>query len=182
MIEQYNRKYLMQIWEDRETFVADFQDSGLDEDNLISEESLKKLFLLLYARYGNNPIANQDENQFKYKVYSIVYQYGPTWQRKIEIQKTLRGLSETDLLTGQKTINNHAFNPSTAPSTSTLDELPKIDAQTTSINKRSKLDAYNTLWNILETNVTANFLDKFKDLFMKVVAPQHPLLYESEED
>ena len=37
---------------------------------LLKDSSINNLFYLLYARYGNSPIANADVNQFKYKVYS----------------------------------------------------------------------------------------------------------------
>ena len=42
------------------------------------------------AKYGNNPIANKDINQFKYKLFSTVFMYGPTWAKRLDIQKILR--------------------------------------------------------------------------------------------
>lgn len=100
---------------------------------------------MLYARYGNNPIANRDTHQFKFKIFSIIYQYGPTWEKRLAIQEDLRGLSGDDLLKGTKAIYNSALNPSTAPSTGSLDELTYINSQNTTNYKKSKMDAYAQL-------------------------------------
>ena len=51
-------------------------------------------------------------------------------------------MSEDDLVKGSKQIVNHSYNPSTAPSTSTLEELTTINEQNTNNYKKGKLDAY----------------------------------------
>lgn len=68
--------------------------------------------------------------------------YGPAWERRLEIQDTLRTMSEDELIKGSKQIVNHSYNPSTAPSTSTLEELTTINEQNTNNYKKGKLDAY----------------------------------------
>jgi hypothetical protein len=123
-----------------------------------------------------------DENQFKYKLFSTIWQFAPTWIKKLNIQSDLRGLSEADLLKGAKTIHNHAFNPSTEPSTATLEELTYINDQDTTNYKRSKMDAYAQIWNLLVTDVTENFLSRFSHLFKKFVGPEHPVVYATEEN
>lgn len=42
------------------------------------------------------------------------------------------------------------------------------------------MEAYAQLAALLETDVTEDFLNKFKYLFIKVAAPDYPLLYETE--
>lgn len=37
------------------------------------------------------------------------------------------------------------------------------------------------LWNMLDSNITDDFLKKFRPLFKIVVYPENPLLYEEEE-
>lgn len=76
MIPQYDTKLMTEIWEEAEDFVYDYKHVGIP--TTISDANATTLFYLLYARYGNNPIANYDENQFKYKMFSIIFQYGPT--------------------------------------------------------------------------------------------------------
>lgn len=163
------------IYESAEDFIAEFNDGPFEVDNV----DLELVFYLLYGRYGNSHISYSDENQFKFALFSKVFQYGPTWAKKLEVQGKLRGLSETELVVGSKAIHNHSFNPSTAPTTSTLEELPTINDQNTTNYKKSKMEAYATLLSLLETDVTEQFINKFKSLFIVVAAGPAPLLYET---
>ena len=86
-------------------------------------------------------------------------------------------MSEDDLRESAKAIYNHSYNPSTAPSTDTLDELTTINDQNVTKHKRSRTDAYALLLSLLETDVTGEFLDKFKKLFITIVEPELPLWY-----
>lgn len=149
----------------------DLEDSGM----LTNEQ----LYYLLYARYGNRHIAMSDENRFIYALWSIVFQYGPTVSKKLGIQIGLRDLSIEELKTGSKAIYNHSFNPSTEPSTASLEELTTIDNQNTTQYKKSDMEAYANLLALLETDVLEEFLAKFSKLFIKVVAPDYPLYYET---
>ena len=149
---------------------------------IIKQATATNLFYLLYANYGNSHIASSDETQFLYRLFSIIFMYGPTWEKRLDIQANLRALTEADLLQGAKQIINHAYNPGTEPSTGDLEELEAINEQNTNNYKRSKLDAYGALWDLLSLDVTKAFLDKFKDLFIKVIASGKPLLYVTEED
>lgn len=178
MTPMYNTKTFTQIYEDQENFLSDYNEIGLG--GIDDEKLVVKLFYLLYAKYGNNPIANKDINQFKYKLFSTVFMYGPTWAKRLDIQKILREIPEPELLSGSRAIYNHAFNPSTSPSTATLDELTHINEQNTTNYKKSKMDAYMQLWDLLDIDVTNEFLNKFKGLFKQFVLPEDPLLYESE--
>ena len=78
-------------------------------------------------------------------------------------------------------IFNHSFNPSSAPSTSSLEELTTINDQNTNNVKRGKLESYQALWDMIATDVTKEFIDKFKRLFLTIVEPQEPLWYVSED-
>ena len=135
---------------------------------------------MLYAHYGNSHIAYSDENQFVYYLWSIIYQYGPTVIKKREIQDKLRALSDEELRVGSKIIRNHSFNPSTAPSTSTMEELLTINAQNTDNQKKSVMDGYANLMALLEEDVVDDFIHKFKRLFIKITAPDYSLLYTTE--
>ena len=86
------------------------------------------------------------------------------------------------MLNGTKTIYNHSYNPSTVPSTDTLDELETIDDQNTTKFKYNKIDAYTKLLAVLDTDVTTEFLLKFRPLFLQVLEPQFPLWYVSDDE
>lgn len=185
MVPQYDTKLFNEIWDEASKFLADYNSIGIP--TTISAQSVTTLYYLLYARYGNNPIANYDEEQFKYKIFAVIWQYGPTWEKRLEIQQKLRGLTEDDIIKGSKAIYNTALNPSTAPSTATLDELSYINSQNTTNYKKSKMDAYSQLWELLSTDVTAEFLNKFKGCFKQFVKPEKTWIYvtdleEDEED
>ena len=96
MLPEYSTKIFTEVWDSAEDFVYDYKHIGIPTS--ITDQSATTLFYLLYARYGNNPIANLDETQFKYKLFSVVFQYGPTWEKKLSLQATLRDLTLTDLV------------------------------------------------------------------------------------
>lgn len=186
---QYSTKTFSQVWpsasdfnDDWTAYLAAFAPVNgspfIDADG----EIVPQVFYLLYARYGNNPIANMDEQQWKYKIFSTVFAYGPTWERKLGVQATLRGLTEDQLLEGAKGIFNHSYNPSTAPTTDTMDELTTVNEQTVNKTKRARVDAYGALWEILRANPTEDFLRQFKPCFKVYVGYEWPAVYVEEED
>lgn len=182
---KYGNLTFCQVWESYDNFKTDYDEAILffaQNTSPISVKALKTLFFLLYAKYGNNPIANSDVNQFKFKIYSLIYAYGPTWEKKVNIQDTVRSLTEADLLLGSKQIYNHAFNPSTTPSTDALTELPYINDQNTAQHRKSKMEAYSLLWELLHASPTEEFLRQFKKLFSVAVAPQCVPFYIEDED
>lgn len=144
---------------------------------------LKTLYYLLYAEYANNSIASSDPNQFKYKVFKTIFEYGPAWAGRLKIQEKLFNINldavDPDYLKGTMVMYNHAMNPDSAPSTSTYDALDGINKQTVQTTKRGMLEGYATLLELINTDVSQAFLAKFKKLFMKVVMPQAPLWYQS---
>ena len=176
----YRQKKFTDVYDSVEKFLADYNGVGLP--TTISQGSAQTLYYLLYGRYGNDVIASSDINRFKYRLFGIIFQYGPTWETRLEIQEKLRGLTEDELLTGSRQIYNNAQNPSTEPSTGTTDELQYINEQNVTKNRRGKLDAYAMLMELLRSDVTNEFLTKFKTLFLTVIEPEEPLYYVSEED
>ena len=312
MFPQYDTKLMTEVWSEASAFLTDYQNAGIP--TTISNQNATTLYYLLYAKYGNTPIANYDENQWKYKMFSIIFQYGPTWEKRLDIQTTLRGLQIADLIdngsyralssqsgseTSSKTgsdnntrtlnttekntgtsalantgtdttastgtqsvartgtvgttgetedIKNHAFNPSTAPAqnaysplnyineqhatkndvnstvtnnltdtttndlenqtthnttSTTTNDLSRSDTgtikddrtitdsassentsqnETTTVMTAGKLKAYEKLLELLETDVTGEFINKFKVCFKQFVMPERTWIYATEED
>lgn len=182
----YRNLKFTDVWDDVSAFLEDYSSSGIS--TTISDDSATLLYYLLYARYGNSTIASSDVNQFKYKVFSTIFMYGPTWEKRLEIQKAIRELTLEEVQTGGKAIYNSALNPNQAPTTNALEELKYINSQNTTNYKKSKVDAYAIIINLLETDVTEEFIGEFKKLFLTVVSPELPLWYvtqkegESEDD
>lgn len=312
MFPQYDTKLMTEVWSKASDFLTDYQNAGIP--TTISNQNATTLYYLLYAKYGNTPIANYDENQWKYKMFSVIFQYGPTWEKRLDIQTTLRGLQISDLLdngsyraissqsgseTSSKTgsdnntrtlnttekntgtsalantgtdttastgtqsvartgtvgttgetedIKNHAFNPSTAPAqnaysplsyineqhatkndvnstvtnnltdtttndlenqtthnttSTTTNDLSRSDTgtitdaraitdsvsaenssqnETTTVMTAGKLKAYEKLLELLDTDVTGEFINKFKVCFKQFVMPERHMIYVTEDE
>ena len=216
MKPMYDTKLFTDIFDDAGTFLYYYQHSGIPQ--IITNDSVNLTYYLLYARYGNNPIANFDEEQFKYKIFSIMFQYGPSWEKRLAMQADIRNLTLQDIQTGTATswatsgtqsqsdsgsstdINNHAFNPSTTPTTQSTSELEYIDQQNVSKGTdsrtisgtdskntgqtitKSKMDAYAQLWELVATDVTNDYIAKFKKCFKQFVAPERRMIFVTEDD
>lgn len=175
----YRTRTFQDIWTDVESFLVEYNNIGLP--TTISETSVRILYYLLYGRQGNSHIAGSDENLFKYNLFSIVWQYGPTWEKKLEVQAKLRGLTEDELAEGSKQVYNTAANPDTDPSNYTDLELQFISNQNVTKNRKGILERYMVLLELLENDVTEKFISKFKKLFLVIVEPELPLWYEQEQ-
>lgn len=174
----YRQVKFTDVYPDVDTFLTEYNSNGIK--TTISQESATTLYYLIYSRFGNSVIASSDTNRFKYDLFGTIFSYGPTWEKRLEIQEKLRDLTDDDLFAGATQIYNHAYNPGTAPSTNYIDELPAINEQNTSKHKKDKMSGYAMLMSLLETDVTERFLDKFKKLFLKIVQPERPLWYATE--
>lgn len=183
MLPMYNTKTFSQIFPTSNDFKSCINDQFEEyAKNCITETSLKNLYWLLYARYADNPIVNYSVNNFKAKLVAITYAKGPTWERKLALQKSLRDLSEADLLEGARTIFNRALHPETEPSTETSDYLSYINSQDVSKHNRSKLDAYSYLQDVLKNDVTEEFIRQYAKLFSKFVSPTVTRIYENDTE
>lgn len=178
MFPTSSTKTFVDIYTNVTTFKDDYNTITAFQSTELTSAIIEQIYYMLYARYGNNPITNLDENQFKYKLFMTIYQYAPTWIKKMDIQKKLRALNDTDIITGAKIIYNQAANPETEPSTLELEEINYINTQNTTNYKKSKMDAYTQLWTILVSDVTEEFINRFKFLFKKSVSPYTKLYVE----
>lgn len=176
----FRTRTFAQIFPNLQAFLDCKTQTELEID--VNDEALKNLFYLLYAAYGNSNSAFSDENQFKYAIFSTIFMYGPTWQKRLEVQKALRGLTEDDLARGGTAVYNSAYNPNTAPTTDELAGLPYINQQNKTLYTKSKVEGYSVLLALLDTDVTKEFINKFKTHFLAVVASDTPLLYRTQED
>ena len=172
----YRTRTFAEIFPSFEEFQKEYTASKLAID-LGEGLSLAQLYYMLYAHYGNSHISYSDEHQFKYYLYTIIFQYGPTAAKERDIQNKLRGLSDDELVLGGKAIYNHSYNPSTEPSTATLEELLTINDQNTTNYKKSKMEGYAALLSLLKRDVLDEFIHKFARLFIRVAAADKPLLY-----
>lgn len=171
------------IWETPESFMEDYQASGLyDENNKISDDHVRLIFCLLTARYGASSIKTFDEGLFKYRVFSIIFSKGPAWEANLIIQQQMRDLLKPEnigeIFVGTKQIFSEASTPGQIiPDT---DELPGIDSQKSSRVKRGKIEGLEYLSIVLKSDVTTSFIREFENLFVTFATPPIPALYATE--
>ena len=173
----YRTRTFSEIFEDAATFTSEWRTTEFSKN--IETVPTDLIFYLLYSRYGNSCIAASDENRFKYQLYSIIFQYGPTWNKELTVQKEIRALTIDQFQEGTRNTINNAMNPSTAPSTVDTEELPYVSQQNVSKVKRSKADGYALMLSLLKTDVTEDFMRRFQKLFLTIVEPELPLWYET---
>ena len=65
MKQMYETKLFCEIYESVNDFVYDYNNIGIPK--IITVDNCSLLYYLMFARHGNDPIANYDENQFKMK-------------------------------------------------------------------------------------------------------------------
>ena len=147
MFPQYDTKLMTEVWKSASDFLTDYQAAGIP--TTISNQNATTLYYLLYARYGNTPIANYDENQWKYKMFSIIFQYGPTWEKRLDIQTTLRGLQISDL------VDNGSFHELFSHSGSETSSKTGSDNNTRTLNTIEKNTGTSALANT-GTDTTAS--------------------------
>lgn len=198
----YRNRTFADIYPEVEQFEQDYADFNTGMlDSSVSGPALYTIWMLLHARYGNSTVASANEEQFKLKLFTTIFMYGPTWEKRLEIQKNVRDLMKDgkisdELLLGGKAIYNTALNPSQGivttktdadgnplpviEGTNTLEELKYINQQNTTNYKKSLPEAYSILIGLLETDVTNQFLNQFRKLFLTVVSPEIPLWYVTE--
>lgn len=167
-MQMYNTKTFNEIFDNAADFKAnyDLYQTAAGQLNLMDETDCAITWQLLSAKYGNNPIANWSEDQFKLKIWQTMFQYGPTWVKKLDVQQILRGLTAEQIAQGDFSVYNTALAPDSAIST---DPTPYINQQNTSNRTKSPLKAYNELLILLENDVTEEYISKFKKLFLTVL-------------
>lgn len=182
----FRTRTFAQIYDNFETFQSEFAATPFAQAVATDKEeatiNLQLLFYMLYARYGNSHIANSDENQFKYGLFNIIFMYGPAWATRLSAQKAIRELGIDEARKGGTATYNHAYNPSTAPTMNEIDGLPYINDQNKTLYQKSILEGYANLLALVETDVSEEFISKFKKLFTKVFAADAPLEYITQED
>lgn len=180
MIPMFNTKTFNEVFPDIASFKDNYDElqatAGLT--NKLDDTDVAITWQLLTAKYGNSHIANSSESQFKVRIWQTMFQYGPTWVKRNDIQNELRSKTLAQLQEGDKAIYNTALAPDSAIST---DETAYINQQNVTKRTKSPLGAYNELLLLLETDVTGEYIDKFKKLFGFVASPNRTSIYITDE-
>mgnify|MGYP001565465893 FL=1 len=140
--------------------------------------TMTTLYYLLWARYASSHIRSDYPQQWKMKLMMTVFEYGPTWSKRLEIQDKVRNMSDDEIQKGTIMTYNTAMNPDGAPTTETWETLKGINSQNKNLYQRGKLDSYAYIDQILKTDVTREFVEKFKKFFDIMASPGEKLEYD----
>lgn len=158
-----------EVFASTDDFITDFRASDLNVSTL-TDDTLKIIFAELYARYGDSYFKSTNNDRNKYMVFSILYNKGLIYQKKVEVQNALLALELTDLKDGGVTIYNDASNPGNEATTyeqedySGEDFLKYVDSQNVTKNKKGVVEAYKAQLYALK-DVTTGFIQEFSKLF-----------------
>lgn len=180
---RFSNKRFLDVFPDAETFREQYihYQKLFNSPIKVAEDQMGFIYYLLYSKYGSEYIAMSNTTRFEAKLFATLELAAPILLRELIIQKNLLALSDDDIRAGSKAIYNHAFNPSGTPSTGTLEELPFINDQNTTQYRKSPMDGYAILLSLLDDNLLESFLRKFRKLFLRVLAPTAPRLYDIED-
>ena len=145
---------------------------------MATKGTMTTLYYLLWARYASSHIRSDYPQQWKMKLMMTVFEYGPTWSKRLEIQEKVRNMSDDEIQKGTIMTYNSAMNPDGAPTTETWDTLKGINSQNKNLYQRGKLDSYAYIDQILKTDVTREFVEKFKKFFDIMASPGMKLEYD----
>ena len=175
-------KTLSDIYPTYDMFFLDYQNIGLAAIPFKDNNFLKTIYILLLGEYGSSAIMNMSEDLFKIRLFTRVMSYGPQFERELDVQKKLLALSDEDLQISAKAIYNTSMNPSQKPTTNSLEELPTVNQQSVTTHKRSQLDAWDYLGNLLDSDLTRRFIKRFDGLFVVMLKTNNPLYYKTKEE
>lgn len=164
-----NTKTFIEVYPTSDDFISSFRSSGMS-DYIKEDKYLGITYELLLSKYEKSHIASLTDTSFKSKVNATIFQYGPIWIKKLEIQDRLVSLTEAEIMAGSVAKTTGGYNPSNVPGTANSDtEIETVNQQSLQKYTKSKLDAYAGLNELLKTNVTNTYLNQFKKLFMNVI-------------
>lgn len=183
----HNNYTFLELYPDAAAFLADYK--ACEIPTTLDDTYLSLLYYVLVGRKGNDAIRSNSLGQFKYSLFTLIWQYGPYWQKQVEIQEKLRALSEEDLRDGDTVINNSGTNPAIAitrdsegnKGTQSKSELNYINSQNVTLSTRSKTEAFTLFSSVLKSDVSTAFFAAFDDLF-QFASTLGELLYCNEED
>lgn len=182
IVPAYSRYTFKDIFPDVDTFKDTMTDNSAILDSSITATVQVQFYYMMLAKYSNTPIAKSDGEEWIYDLIFTMNAYLPTFIKKDAIQKELRSFSTSDVQEGFKSIYNHAYNPSTTPSTGTDEELPYVNDQNVNKTKKNVIDALSSFWEMLHTNLWEELIRKFQKLFSKIVSPANNVVYIMEDD
>ena len=157
-------KYFWETWTD-----SPFYDSTLTQGDL------EDVYNHLLAAYYNWHYVYMDDLGIALNTMHIIHDYYPNCKERLKLVDDLRALTVDDFAKSGITIDSQGANPKTATDMDELIDL--VDSQTASFQLRSTEGAIRAKFMSLYDGVMDEFIDRFKDLFVKLYSGVNSYLY-----
>lgn len=169
-----------------ETGVKYFWETWIDSpfyDETLTKNDLKDVYNHLLARYYNWHYVYLDDLGIALNTMHIIHDYYPNCKARLSLVDELRTLTVEDFQKSGISIDSQGSNPKTATNMDELIDL--VDSQNASFQLRSEEGAIRAKFNSLYDGVMDEFIDRFKDLFVKLYSGVTDYIYRNpieEED
>lgn len=175
-------KFKADVGETTKYFYETWQDSPFYDSNL-TENDLKDVYNHLLARYYNWHYVYLDDLGIALNTMHIIHDYYPNCKARLGLVNDLRALTTEDFQKSGISIDSQGSNPKTSTNMDELIDL--VDSQNASFQLRSEEGAIRAKFNSLYDGVMDEFIDRFKDLFVKLYSGVTDYIYRNpieEED
>ena len=125
-------------------------------------------FVALMGRYGESHVRYKTDLMFEYAFFTILRENQERLRTKLDANKKLRALSETEALEGEEVITNVSINPDTEPATDAYEALPTVGQQNAQKSKLGKVQGLYNWKHSVGGQAYNEYLDGFKSLFRVV--------------
>lgn len=177
----YGTNVFKNIFKDFEAFKTIYQDSPFfydEQGDYIGPQYTT--FKLIYNNYAGSHVAMSDED-FINRFENRLFEHFEKFEFDNKLRKGVRLATDDDWSDDSKVIRNEAMAPNTSGTTDSelvesLDSQTKVNNKTGYAGIVGKKEFYNRSYSI------SNFLEKFKDLFIRIYDPQTVPVWVSEGD
>lgn len=157
-------KYFWETW-----IASPFYDSSL------SVSDLRDIYNHLLAAYYNWHYVYLDDLGIALNTMHIIHDYYPNCKERLKLVKDLRELTLDDFKKSGIMIDSQGSNPKTATDMDELIDL--VDSQNASFQLKSDEQALRAKFNSLYDGVMDEFIDRFKNLFVKLYSGVNNYIY-----
>lgn len=183
MIGYYSTESFSDRFSNYQEFKRKYDESPM-EDRLIHDEGygayqLDTIYALLASRYWADHMKSNNGDMFELRLFQIIWQHGPKWQRDMKLYDKVRNLTEDEMSIGSKSIHNHAQHPDTAPDNDSVKALPFIDSQNVTTYIKSPRDRNIDILELENSEITENFISRFSILFRDILYPAGAQYFET---
>lgn len=162
--EGTDSKYFLETW-----LVSPFYDAS------ITMPELEDIYNHLLARYYNWHYVYLDDLGIALNTMHIIHDYWPNCRERLSIVSDIRDLTIDDFKKSGIMIDSQGSNPKTATDMDELIDL--VDSQNASFQLKSQEQALRAKFNSLYDGVMDEFIDRFKDLFVKLYSGVNNYIY-----